>query len=236
VYLNTATVVSSGQYRGKRAGKIATRTRVSSRKPRREGLTTIPKQAWPVVHSVLQESGLDGLAVWCCVFYLGGTDLVKARLEDEKLIVFTGSRDRSFSLRPAEAVVIAELLGQFATRTRTMSEFRAKGYVALVLSQKVQPEVRRRLKLLGMAWADQVNVSLTTLKRTGAMVVAENYSEHWEYLRAYFRSPNAHPDDRLNSVTDELAAVYSEAVRGFWSLVEQELSHQARSAIVRLAR
>jgi len=228
--------VSSGQYRGKRAGQIATRTRVSSRKPRREGLTTIPKQAWPVVHSVLQKHGLHGLVLWCCVFYLGGTDLVRARLEDGKLIVFTSNRDRYFSLRPAEAAVIAELLGQFASLTRTMSESRAKGYVALVLSQKVQPDVRRRLTLEGKAWANQVNVSLTTLKRTGAMVVAENYSEHWEYLRAYFRSPNAQPDDRLNSVTDELASVYSEAVGGFWSLVDQELSDQARSAIARLAR
>jgi len=236
VELNTATVVSSGQYRGKSAGKIATRTRVSSRKPRREGLTTIPKQAWPVVHSVLQEEGLDGLALWCCVFYLGGTDLVKAHLEDGKLTVFTGSRDRSFSLRPAEAAVIAELLGEFSSRTRNLSESRAKGYVSLVLNQKVQPEVRRRLTLVGMAWADQVNVSLTALKRTGAMVVTENYCEHWEYLRAYFRSPNAHPDARWNSVTEKLVAVYGEAVGEFWSLVAQELSDQARSAIAGLAR
>jgi hypothetical protein len=167
---------------------------------------------------------------------LGATDFVRSELAAQTLTVFTANRDRQFHLPLADAKAIKELLAWFELHTQGLSDSRKMVYISEILFQKVQPEVRERLRRAGHLWADQVNVNIRTLKKTGALVVADHYREHWEYGRAYLRSPHAAPWDGQNAISEQVVEAYSSAVSEFWGLVAEQLSEEARSAIWKLSR
>ncbi|MHB8190742.1 MAG: hypothetical protein ACYDHP_10060 [Ferrimicrobium sp.] len=151
--------------------------------------------------------------------------------------MFSGRRTRRFPLQETDIKLVEQLLENIdeATSKDSMTERRRKNYVAEFLNQKIQPAVRRHLSDEGHAWSKHVNINITTLHRVGAEQLVAGWGNQREYVRAYLRSPRAHPEDALPDATETIMKAYSSAVQPFWEKVDALLSPEVRAAIARLA-
>lgn len=230
--------MSTGPDRGKKRSGMVARSRTGKGKPRGEGLTTIPKAVWPVLSFELKKAGWLGIIPACCVCHLSGAEIVDSWVEDDEVVVFSGRRTRRFPLQENDIKLVAQLLENIAEATSKdgMTERRRKNYVAEFLNKKIQPAVRRRLSDEGHAWSKHVNINVTTLHRVGAEQLVAGWCDKREYVRAYLRSPRAHPEDALPDSTEEIMNAYSSAAQPFWEKVDALLSPEVRAAIARLAK
>lgn len=227
--------MSPGPERGKKRGGLVRRTRAGQAKPRGEGLTTIPRAAWPTLKAVLGEHGWLGLIPACCICHLSGVEITESRLDGNELVVFSGRLTRRFALPADDLALLDTLLAKLASATATMTASRRANYVAEFLHTKIEPEVRRRLEAEGKPWARHVKITVTTLQRLGVEALVAGWRDRREFVRAYLRSSRAHPEDALPDATEEVMAGYDEAVASFWASVAGQLSPRAREAIARLA-
>lgn len=214
---------------------MVARTKPGTTKRTRQGLSTIPRVAWPTVADVLAERGWLGLVPFVAVCHLGGTDVEHAVVDDNGIVVYVGRRSRRFPL-PEEALgQVREFLDAFASETAGLLPARRERYVAEILAGEVQPEVQHRLRAAGHRWAPWATVSITTLRRVGVEQMLADHAGHREFVRAYLRSPRAHPEDAMPDATEDTMQRFDKAVAPFWAAVAERLSPGARDAIARLA-
>jgi len=226
--------VSSGPFRGRSRHGLRPVARPGSTKRKRVGLSVIPPAAFPTVAEVLEERGWLGVMVLLAVCYLQGTNVPNVVLDKDRVVVFAQRRTRSFPLSPDSVGHVQRFLDNFKTETEPLLPGRRARYVAEVLANEIEPEVRRRLRDSGHRWAKHVNVSTSSLRRAGIEQLLET-SLGREYLRAYTRNPRAHPEDAQPPISLQVMAELDSAVAPFWTEVGTQLSPEARTAISNLA-
>lgn len=229
--------MSTGPDRGKTRRGIVARTRVGQGKPRGEGLTTIPRAAMPALWTVLEEEGWLGIIAACCVCHLSGAEIMESQIDEDELVVFSAGRTRRLPLETRDARLLEQLLENISkvVEQESFTERRRRNYVSEFLNRKIQPKVRQRLARAGNAWSDHVNISIATLRRIGAEQLVAGWGDRREFVRAYLRSPSAHPEDALPDSTEDIMRAFDTAIEPFWAKVDSLLSPQARAAIARLA-
>lgn len=229
--------MSTGPDRGEKRRGLVARTRTGQGKPHGEGLTIIPRAALPTLWMVLEKEGWLGIIPACCICHLSGAEIMESQIEENELIVFSGGRTRRFPLTESDAKHVEQLLDKIARAVdkENFTESRKRNFVAEFLNRKIQPAVRKHLARTGNEWSKHVNINITTLHRLGAEQLVAGWGTRREFVRAYFRSPRAHPEDVLPDATEEIMRAYDSAVEPFWRRVDTLLTQQARTAIARLA-
>lgn len=229
--------MSTGPDRGRKRQGLVSRTRTGQGKPHGEGLTIIPRVVFPTLWMVLEKEGWLGIIPACCICHLSGAQIMESQIEESELVVFSGGRTRRFPLTESDAKRVEQLLEKIAGAVdkENFTEARKRNFVAEFLNRKIQPAVRKHLASLGYEWSNHVNINITTLHRVGAEQLVAGWGTRREFVRAYFRSPRAHPEDVIPDTTEEIMRAYDSAVAPFWRRVDSLLTSPARTAIARLA-